>query len=123
VASKASACRSGNDRLIAAHCGKVDWTVNRYVVATENVAVSAEWINGGANNVQDANSGYEFWIFDPNGSYSYRRFRSHNVSDGKSPANANRACHMKINGWFNSALTRTSLPTFDEHPCTRSCER
>jgi len=95
----------GNDRLIAAHCGKVDWTVNRYVVATENVAVSAEWINGGANNVQDANSGYEFWIFDPNGSYSYRRFRSHNVSDGKSPANATRACHMKINGWFNSALT------------------
>lgn len=94
----------GDDRLIEANCDKVDWTANRYVVATENLAVSAEWINGGANNVQDANSGYEFWIFDPNGSYSYRRFRSHNVSDGKSPANATRACHMKINGWFNSAL-------------------
>jgi hypothetical protein len=61
--------------------------------------VSAEWIPGGANSVQDNNSGYEFWIFDPNGSYSFRRFRSHNVSDGFGPASATRACHMKINNW------------------------
>ena len=43
---------------------------NKFIVATENPAVSAEY---GVNN---ANSGYEFWFFDPNGSYSFRRFRS-----------------------------------------------
>jgi hypothetical protein len=48
---------------------------------------------------QDANSGYEFWIFDPNGSYSFRRFRSHHQSDGFGPASATRACHMKLNNW------------------------
>jgi hypothetical protein len=44
-------------------------------------------------------SGYEFWIFDPNGSYSFRRFRSHHQSDGFGPASATRACHMKLNNW------------------------
>ncbi len=94
-----------DDRLIYSNCDKTDWVANNYLVASENAPVSAEWVNGGANNVQDPNSGYIFWIYDPNGSYSYRRFRSHNVSDGKSPANAIRACHMRINGWVNTATT------------------
>jgi hypothetical protein len=80
-------------------CDKLDWVTGQYIVAAPNPAVSAEWIPNGANSVQDNNSGYEFWIFDPNGSYSFRRFRSHNVSDGFGPASATRACHMKINNW------------------------
>jgi hypothetical protein len=80
-------------------CDKLDWISGQYVVATPNPAVSAEWIMGGSNAVQDNNSGYEFWIFDPNGSYSFRRFRSHNQSDGFGPASATRACHMKLNNW------------------------
>jgi hypothetical protein len=88
-----------NDKVIFTSCDKLDWSNGQYVVATPNAAVSAEWIVGGANSVQDANSGYEFWIFDPNGSYSFRRFRSHNVSDGFGPASATRACHMKLNNW------------------------
>ena len=95
----------GGDDLIAAYCDKLNWVNYQYVVCGENTAVSASWVLGGANNVQPANSGYEFWFFDPNGSYSYRVFRSHNVSDGFSPATATRACHMKINAWYNSALT------------------
>jgi hypothetical protein len=89
----------GNDKLIFTSCDKLDWINGQYVVATPNAAVSAEWIPNGANNVQDNNSGYEFWIFDPNGSYSFRRFRSHNISDGFGPASATRACHMKLNNW------------------------
>ena len=95
----------GTDRLIASSCDKLDWIATNYVVASENTAVSATWVPGGVNAVQPANSGYEFWIFDPNGSYSFRRFRSHNVSDGRSPANAVRACHMKVNGWSNTVST------------------
>ncbi len=88
-----------NDKLVFTSCDKLDWINGQYVVASPNPAVSAEWIPGGANAVQDNNSGYEFWIFDPNGSYSFRRFRSHNVSDGFGPASATRACHMKLNNW------------------------
>jgi subtilisin-like proprotein convertase family protein len=88
-----------NDKVIFTSCDKLDWVNGQYVVATPNAAVSAEWVPNGANNVQDANSGYEFWIFDPNGSYSYRRFRSHNVSDGFGPASATRAAHMRMNNW------------------------
>jgi len=88
-----------NDAVLFTSCDKLDWINGQYVVAAPNAAVSAEWIVGGANGVQDANSGYEFWIFDPNGSYSFRRFRSHNVSDGFGPASATRACHMKLNNW------------------------
>ncbi|MEO8588203.1 MAG: T9SS type A sorting domain-containing protein [Flavobacteriales bacterium] len=82
------------DKLIYTSCDKLDWTSGQYIVATTNVSVSAEF--GGANA---ATSGYEFWFFDPNGTYSFRKFRSHTVSDGFSPANASRACHLKINNW------------------------
>jgi hypothetical protein len=88
-----------NDKVIFSSCDKLDWTNGQFVVASPNAAVSAEWIVSGANSVQDSNSGYEFWIFDPNGGYSFRRFRSHNVSDGFGPASATRACHMKLNNW------------------------
>ncbi|MEZ4758096.1 MAG: T9SS type A sorting domain-containing protein [Flavobacteriales bacterium] len=88
-----------NQGLVYTSCDKLDWINGQYVVTSANPAVSAEWIVGGANNVQDNNSGYEFWIFDPNGSYSFRRFRSHNQSDGFGPASATRACHMKLNNW------------------------
>ncbi|MBL7950572.1 MAG: T9SS type A sorting domain-containing protein [Flavobacteriales bacterium] len=94
----------GDDRLIMTNCDKLDWLPNRLMVATENSAVSATYVNGGANNVQPTNSGYEFWIFDPNGSYSFRRFRNHATSDGYGTG-ATRACHFQINGWSNSALT------------------
>ncbi|HNR53640.1 MAG TPA: T9SS type A sorting domain-containing protein, partial [Flavobacteriales bacterium] len=95
----------GEDRVIFAHCDREFWVANQYVVATANEAVSATWVPGGSNAVQPSNSGYEFWIFDPNGTYSYRKFRSHNVSDGFSPASATRACHMKINNWYNTPTT------------------
>lgn len=95
----------GEDKLIFGTCDKLTWVNNQYLVAHENTAVSAEWVPNGANNVQDGNSGYEFWIYDPNGSYSLRRFRSHSVSDGFNPANARRACHLKLNGWTNATLT------------------
>ncbi|MBX2973870.1 MAG: T9SS type A sorting domain-containing protein, partial [Flavobacteriales bacterium] len=95
----------GDDRLIFSSCDKLDWVANKYVVAVANPAVSATWVQGGPNSAQPTNSGYEFWIFDPNGGYSFRRFRSHSVSDGFSPANAYRACHMKLNGWMDSHIT------------------
>jgi len=82
------------DKLVHTSCDKLDWTSGQYIVASPNPNVSAEF--GGANV---ATSGYEFWFFDPNGTYSFRKFRSHAVSDGFAPNNATRACHLKINNW------------------------
>ncbi|MBL7938885.1 MAG: T9SS type A sorting domain-containing protein [Flavobacteriales bacterium] len=87
----------GNDQPIFASCDKLDWVNNQFIVATENSAVTFEFNN------TNTTSGYEFWIYDPNGSYSYRRFRSHATSDGFG-SGATRACHMKINGWINNIL-------------------
>ncbi|HQV75909.1 MAG TPA: GEVED domain-containing protein, partial [Flavobacteriales bacterium] len=95
----------GTSDLIYSSCDKLDWVEYKYLVCHAIPAVAAEWIPSGANSVQDANSGYEFWIFDPNGSYSFRKFHAHNVSDGFSPASANRACRLKIHGWYNTVLT------------------
>ncbi|MEZ5480594.1 MAG: putative metal-binding motif-containing protein, partial [Thiolinea sp.] len=95
----------GDIGLIFSSCDKLDWVSNKYLVCHADAAVSARWQVGQPNNLQDAGSGYAFWIFDPNGSYSFRRFRAHNASDGFSPATATRACHLKVNGWNNTALT------------------
>jgi len=88
----------GDDRPIFSSCDKQDWVNHKFIVATENIAVSAQY---GINN---ANSGYEFWFFEPNGAYSFRRFRSHATSDGTGTG-ALRANHFKINGWMNSIAT------------------
>jgi hypothetical protein len=98
-----------NQGLLFTSCDKLDWINGQYMVATPDPAVSAEWVVGGSNAVQDNNSGYEFWIFDPNGSYSFRRFRSHNVSDGFGPASATRACHMRMNNWAVASQVPTNV--------------
>jgi len=85
----------GTDKLIFSSCDKLDWVANKFIVASANPAVSAEF------GVTNATSGYEFWFYDPNGSFSYRRFRSHATSDGFGTG-ATRACHFKVNGWFQN---------------------
>jgi uncharacterized membrane protein YdcZ (DUF606 family) len=88
----------GTDKAIWSSCDKLDWVNNKFIVCHANAAVSAQY------GVTNATSGYEFWFFDPNGSYSFRRFRSHSTSDGYG-SGANRACHFKVNGWVNSPAT------------------
>ncbi|MCB9165331.1 MAG: T9SS type A sorting domain-containing protein [Flavobacteriales bacterium] len=88
----------GDDQLIWSSCDKLDWIDNKFVVCHANTAVTAQY------GVSNTTSGYEFWFFDPNGTYSFRRFRSHATSDGTG-SGATRACHFKVNGWFNTAST------------------
>jgi hypothetical protein len=90
----------GDVSLIYSNCDKLDWVNYQYLVCNADANVTANWLDGTQNN-----DGYNFWIFDPNGTYSYRRFHTHAVSDGFSPASATRAARMKINGWNNTALT------------------
>jgi hypothetical protein len=79
------------------HRDRLDFVTGQYLVCEEDAAVSAEWQVG-----DQTDDGYEFWLFDPNGTYSYRRFRNHATSDGFANVGAIRACHMRVNGWFAS---------------------
>ena len=88
----------GTDKLIYSSCDKLDWVANKFIVASANALVSAQF------GITNSTSGYEFWFFDPNGTYTYRRFRSHATSDGFGTG-ATRACHFKVNGWTNSVAT------------------
>ncbi|MCB0769954.1 MAG: proprotein convertase P-domain-containing protein, partial [Flavobacteriales bacterium] len=90
----------GDIDLINHGCDKLDWVNYQYLVCHADANVTAEWQVGNQNN-----DGYNFWIFDPNGSYSFRRFRTHATSDGFSPASATRAAHLRINGWSDTPLT------------------
>jgi len=92
----------GTDKLIYTSCDKLDWVNNQFIVASENPAVSAQF---GVNN---ANSGYQFWWFDPNGSYGYSKFRSHATSDGFGTG-ATRACHARINNWSPNQIPANVL--------------
>jgi hypothetical protein len=84
----------GNDKLIFTSCDKLDWVNGQFLAASENAAVSAQW--GVGNQTDD---GYEFWIFDPNGTYGYARFRNHATGEGYPAPGPLRATHMKINNW------------------------
>jgi hypothetical protein len=92
----------GTDRLIYTSCDKRDWKISpcggEFVVANANQDVSDEY---GVNN---ANSGYQMWWYTPNGGYSFKRFQSHNTSNGL-PASATRAAHFQLNAWLGNQLT------------------
>ncbi|MBK9627209.1 MAG: lamin tail domain-containing protein [Flavobacteriales bacterium] len=87
----------GDDQPIFSSCDKLDWVTNKFIVATENAAVTAAYATPALRN----SSGYVFWFFDPNGSYSFRRFRKHSESDGYGTG-ALRANHFRVNAWVNT---------------------
>jgi hypothetical protein len=88
----------GTQKPIYTSRDKLDWLTGQYFVAEEDAAVSAQWQQG-----DQTDDGYEFWIFDPNGSYSFRRFRNHATSDNFGNIGAARACHMKIDNWATAS--------------------
>ncbi|HRH71388.1 MAG TPA: GEVED domain-containing protein [Flavobacteriales bacterium] len=87
----------GDVKPIFSSCDKVDWTNYRFLVVSADAAVSATY-DVTPPIVQPTNSGYEYWFYNPNGTYSYRRFISHASPDPGAPGTgANRAAHFKIN--------------------------
>jgi hypothetical protein len=93
----------GNIQLTIATCDKEDFLINDVVVSGIDPAVSAQY------GVTDATSGYQFWLFDPDGSYSRRLFRSHaSGSCVGTPVGPTRAAHMKFS-CLNSVLPNVPL--------------
>ena len=69
---------------------KLDWDPAQFIVASPNTDVSAQWGVG-----DQTDDGYEFWFFNPNGSFSFRRFRNHATSDGYGIRDT-RACYLRL---------------------------
>lgn len=74
-------------------CDKLDWVYSQFMVVGELPEVSAQWGVG-----DQTDDGYEYWYYDPDGSYSHRRFRSHATSEGFG-VGALRACHQRLS-WY-----------------------
>ncbi|MBP6312507.1 MAG: T9SS type A sorting domain-containing protein [Flavobacteriales bacterium] len=89
----------GSAELLYTSCDKYFWQDGEYIVVNEVPAVAAEWIPNGSNAVQSGTTGYDFWFYDPNGTYSFIRQRRHNVSDNFGNVGSSRTCHMKVNNW------------------------
>lgn len=74
---------------------RVDWAATQFLIATLDPEVTAVWNDFPAGSTQRANTGYEFWFFDPNGTFSSTRFRSHATTDGGG-SGSYRASYVKV---------------------------
>lgn len=81
------------DGPIPSSCDKLDWVRTAFIVAMPVAEVSAQWGVG-----DQTDDGYEFWFYDPDGTYSQRKFRNHATSNGFG-SGPTRACHLRL-GWF-----------------------
>src|SRR5690606_41022883 len=96
------------------NCDKYWWRAGEYIVANEDLDVKAVWDTTAANSPYRANTGYDFWFYDPNGGYSYVRSRRHNQADGYGNVGSTRTCHMRVNsnlhGWNAADYLPDELP-------------
>ncbi|MBK6829236.1 MAG: hypothetical protein IPG92_00120 [Flavobacteriales bacterium] len=102
------------DRPILSVCDKLDWVNSDFVVASPVAEVSAQWGVG-----DQTDDGYEFWFYDPDGTYT-QQFRNHATAGGFG-SGALRACYQRY------GLAPEREPDTDgrsaEREGARSCER
>ena len=84
----------GGNTLRSADCGKLDFEYGDVIVAKANLAVAAEYGVG-----DQSDDGFQFWFFDPDGSYQRRIFMSHaspttGIASGPYAAN-----HLRLAAW------------------------
>ncbi|MBK9074834.1 MAG: T9SS type A sorting domain-containing protein [Flavobacteriales bacterium] len=79
-----------NSQPQSASCSRLDYLTNDYFIATPNPAVNPA--NG---------DGYQFWIFDPNGTYTRRVFQTGTLYNGWSDTDPNDACYLRF-GWLQT---------------------
>ncbi|MCB0763831.1 MAG: hypothetical protein KDB84_03940, partial [Flavobacteriales bacterium] len=99
----------GPTELLFTSCDKYFWKKGEFVVVNEDPDVAAVWIPGAGTN-QSSTTGYDFWFYDPNGTYSFIRQRRHNVTDGFGNVGSARTCHMQVNNWATANWIPNQLP-------------
>lgn len=69
----------------------MDHLPGSWIRATIHPGVSA------GHGVNNSGNGYQFWFFDPNGSYSRRMLVTHATANNVFPAGPGRASHLRLN--------------------------
>ncbi len=95
----------GTDRLVESRCD-LNALLTGNLIALGNPGVQAEVVVGNWTN-QTANSGYEFWIFDPDGGYDKVVFQSLRAVNGQPGGPDYNARWLRLNGL---AFTGDPLP-------------
>jgi len=85
----------GTQALTLGTTDREDLLVTDQVIAHPDAAVSAEYPVSSNGDLSD--DGYQFWIFDPHGTYSRRILLSHASSGTGGGVGATRACHLRLN--------------------------
>ena len=81
----------GTDAPVASSCDKINWVPTDVLQATVNPAVTGQF------GVSNANSGYQFWFFNPDGGYSRRITQTHSAPGSVTgPAPNVRASYLKL---------------------------
>ncbi len=94
----------GTDGLTAATCDQETATGSFTLQTEENPAVTAQF------GVSNSTSGYQFWIYNPDGSYSRRVFFSHQSPGSSAPSGTPaplKASFLRLN-----TLTTNPVPSF-----------
>ena len=89
-----------SDALMASSCDVETATLTTVLRAEPNAAVTAQY------GVHNANSGYQFWVTNPNGGYSRRLFLSHSVPGTGAPAGT--AASLKATYFALSSMNSSS---------------
>jgi uncharacterized delta-60 repeat protein len=91
------AMEMGTDRLVEAQCDGQNLTSGSYLVAASNPLVAAQVVPGSWND-QSPNTGYVFWIFNPDGGYDRVFFESLRSTNPITGGQNNRARHLDLDG-------------------------
>lgn len=81
----------GSQGLTVATCDKLDLLPSSSIVASPDQLVSDRY------DKNDANTGYQFWIFNPHGGYSRRIYKSHKNPGPGQPPGPTACAHLKLN--------------------------
>ncbi|MBK9273325.1 MAG: T9SS type A sorting domain-containing protein [Flavobacteriales bacterium] len=102
VANNAPFCVPiGPDRLIEALCDRSDLIYGNLLIAHPEPAVVAAYQPGVQLALQNANYGYQFWLFDPNGSYSRRVYIHNGTYTGWDSNDPERASYLNY-AWLQT---------------------
>ncbi|MBL8002318.1 MAG: T9SS type A sorting domain-containing protein, partial [Flavobacteriales bacterium] len=91
---------TGLPTVLASKCDIETWIPNQWLIATPDAAVTAQF--GVGNQTDD---GYEFWLFDPDGSYDRQVFVSHASPMVGAPPGSSAAAHLGF-----SQITTNPVP-------------
>ena len=84
-------------------CDRTDFAPSDYLRVNADPAVSAQF------GVTNSTSGYEWWVFNPNGGYNRTVFFSHTNANTQFPAGAERVTYFKWSGLVTNPVPQNVL--------------